>query len=216
MNAAAQPLPIYHITHVDNLAAIVASGCLLSDAAMIAQGGPPRTIGMNRIKQRRLKEIEVPPHPGTHVGDYVPFNFCPRSVMLFVIHRGNDADLAYRGGQGPILHLRADAARVIDWAESEGWRWAISLINAGNRLAEFGARREDLTRLDWTAIHSTDFRGRAVKEAKQAEFLIHDRLPFEFIDMIGAPTDAIRDRARAVLADSGFEPIVETKPTWYY
>ena len=75
MNAQAQPLPLYHITDVDNLPAIVATGCLLSDAAMIAKGGPQRSIGMSRIKQRRLEEIVVGPHPGTHVGDYVPFNF---------------------------------------------------------------------------------------------------------------------------------------------
>ncbi len=216
MNAQAHPLPIYHITHVDNLPAIVASGCLLSDAAMIAKGGPQRTIGMSRIKQRRLEEIVVPPHPATHVGDYVPFNFCPRSVMLYVLYRGNDADLSYRGGQGPILHLRADAMRVIDWAEAEGRPWAVSFTNAGNRLAEFSAQRQDLDRLDRTAIESQDFRDWAVKEAKQAEFLIHDRLPFEFIDKIGAATDAVRDQALEILAKSGYEPNVETTPTWYY
>ncbi|MBK6734333.1 MAG: DUF4433 domain-containing protein [bacterium] len=207
---------MYHITHVDNLAAIVASGCLLSDAAMAAKGGPQRSIGMSRIKQRRLEEIVVPPHPGTHVGDYVPFNFCPRSVMLYVIHRGNDADLSYRGGQWPILHLRADATRVIDWAEAEGGRGPSSFTNAGNRLAEFSARRQDLDRLDRTAIESLDFRDRAVKEAKQAEFLIHDRLPFEFIDKIGAATDTVRGQALEILAASGYEPNVETTPTWYY
>ena len=45
---------IYHITHVDNLAAIMAQGELLSDRQMLAQGGPPTTIGMTTIKRRRL------------------------------------------------------------------------------------------------------------------------------------------------------------------
>lgn len=216
MNSRPPGPSIYHITHVDNLAAIVASGSLLSDAAMIAQGGPERTIGMSRIKRRRLDEIEVPPHPGTHVGDYVPFNFCPRSVMLYVIYCGNDPELDYRGGQEPILHLKADAQRVIRWAETAGRRWAVSMTNAGNRLAEFGAQQEDLERLEWAAIGSRDFRARAVKEAKQAEFLIHDQLPFEFIDMIGAATDQIRDRALTVLARSGVAVKVETMPSWYY
>jgi hypothetical protein len=76
---------IYHITHVDNLPAIISDGGLISDAAMIARGGPATPIGMSKIKQRRLS-LPVHCHPGDHVGDYVPFYFCPRSIMLFVIH----------------------------------------------------------------------------------------------------------------------------------
>jgi ssDNA thymidine ADP-ribosyltransferase, DarT len=39
---------IYHITHVDNLPSIIAAGELISDAAIIEQGGPPAVIGMSR------------------------------------------------------------------------------------------------------------------------------------------------------------------------
>ena len=73
---------IYHITHVDNLPRIIARGGLLSEARLLEEGGPDQTIGMSKIKQRRLEEIEVTCHPGTMVGEYVPFYFCPRSVML--------------------------------------------------------------------------------------------------------------------------------------
>jgi hypothetical protein len=40
---------------------------------------------MSTIKQRRLA-LPVTCHPDDHVGDHVPFYFCPRSIMLFVIH----------------------------------------------------------------------------------------------------------------------------------
>jgi hypothetical protein len=91
---------VYHITHVNNLPAIIANGGLISDAAMIARGGPAATIGMGTIKQRRLT-LPVKCHPGLNVGDCVPFYFCPRSIMLFVIHCANHPELTYRGGQGP-------------------------------------------------------------------------------------------------------------------
>ena len=52
----AQP-KIYHITHVDNLAAIVREGVLVSDATMLARGGPSVTIGMSEIKKRRIIEL---------------------------------------------------------------------------------------------------------------------------------------------------------------
>lgn len=50
---------LYHITHVDNLRDIVADGELLSDAAMIARGGPRQAIGMSGIKRRRVEDLHV-------------------------------------------------------------------------------------------------------------------------------------------------------------
>ncbi len=58
------------------------------------------TIGMNNIKQRRLNELALKNDQGLRVGACVPFYFCARSVMLYLIDRANDAELAYRGGQG--------------------------------------------------------------------------------------------------------------------
>lgn len=68
MSVPAQP-KLYHITHVDNLPAILATGCLWSDATMIDQCGPVTTIGMGSIKQRRLG-LPVKSHPGDSVGAY--------------------------------------------------------------------------------------------------------------------------------------------------
>lgn len=127
----AQP-KIYHITHVNNLASIVNDRKLLPDAAMLVRDSPNVTIGMSAIKRRRVREINVLCHPGTKVGDYVPFYFCPRSVMLFLIHKANDPDLSYRGGQDPIVHLEADLHEVVEWAKSKDRRWAFSLSNAGS------------------------------------------------------------------------------------
>lgn len=77
---------LFHITHVDNLQSIVAAGGLHSDAAMIARNAGVATIGMSSIKQRRLA-LPVRCHPGDHVGECVPFYFCPRSIMLFLLGR---------------------------------------------------------------------------------------------------------------------------------
>jgi hypothetical protein len=72
---------IYHIVHVDNLASIVANGCLWPDSVMHQRRGST-VIGNREIKNDRLW-LPVPCHPGTTVGEYVPFYFCPRSVMLY-------------------------------------------------------------------------------------------------------------------------------------
>jgi hypothetical protein len=60
MTVPAQPR-LYHITHVDNLPAILAAGGLQSDAAMIARGGPAASIGMSTIEMpRSMVRLSVP------------------------------------------------------------------------------------------------------------------------------------------------------------
>ena len=71
------------------------------------------TIGMSHIKQRRLT-YRLSSHPRLRVGDCVPFYFCPRSVMLYVIHRADNEGLQYRDGQGPIVHLEADLHEAVE------------------------------------------------------------------------------------------------------
>jgi hypothetical protein len=105
---------IYHITHVDNLSSIAACGVLWSDAECMHRGASHTRVGMSGIKARRLYELEIDCHTGTKVGAYVPFYFCPRSVMLYLFHRGNHPDLDYTGGQRPIVHLEADLYEVVD------------------------------------------------------------------------------------------------------
>lgn len=133
---------IFHITSVDNFLAIIETGGLLSDALMIARGGPKTTIGMSFIKRRRLA-LPVTCHAGSYVGDYVPFYFCPRSIMLYVIHCRDHPDLLYRGGQEPIVHLQADLRDVIAWADKHARRWA-SLSNAGARYTTFLSSTDEI------------------------------------------------------------------------
>src|SRR5579863_2076137 len=93
---------IYHITHMENLPRIV-DNVLWSDAERIRRGLNCTIVGMSEIKRHRLEELEVDCHPGTKVGEYVPFYFCPRSIMLFLLYRGNHPDLTYHGADSGRL-----------------------------------------------------------------------------------------------------------------
>lgn len=83
MPAPAQP-KIYHIVHVDKLASIAADGCLWSDVQLDNRNAPGTVIGMNHIKERR-KAKALPSYADLRVGECVPFYFCPRSVMLYMM-----------------------------------------------------------------------------------------------------------------------------------
>ena len=119
---------IYHIVHVDRLPSIVADGCLWCDAEVLRRAPQGTTIGMSNIKQRRLKELTLSSHADLHVGDCVPFYFCPRSVMLYLMYQGNHPDLVYRAGQEPIIHLEADLHAAVDWAKRHKRRWSLRYL----------------------------------------------------------------------------------------
>ncbi len=207
---------IYHITHCNNLPRIIASGALWSDAKRIELGAATEIVGLSGIKQRRLGELTVTCHPDTKVGHYVPFYFCPRSVMLYILHMGNHPELSYRGGQGPIVHLRADLHAVVSWAAGVGRRWAFSDCNAGARYARFFARLEDLDKVNWPAVEATDFRDPSVKEGKQAEFLVHESFPWERVERIGVLDRQTETKVNAILGATQRRPPVAIERAWYY
>jgi len=206
---------IYHITHLDNLPGIV-GGVLWSDAERVRQDLECKVVGMSEIKRRRLEELEVHCHPGTTVGQYVPFYFCPRSVMLYLLDRGNSPGLTYQGGQRPILHLEADLHAAVEWARGEGQRWAFSRGNAGARYTSFYNDLSQLDLLAWDAIPRADWRDPDVKEAKQSEFLVEKSFPWDLIERIGVIGNAVARQVSEVISTALHRPRVEVVRTWYY
>ncbi len=207
---------IYHITHIDNLPSIATGMGLVSDAQRIASDLSCSVVGMSIIKQRRLEEIEVACHPGTTVGQYVPFYLCPRSIMLYILRMGNHPDVSYRGGQPPIVHLQADFHQVITWANVNAVPWAFSSGNAGSRLASFYNDPAQLDKIDWDAVTSTDFRDAKIKEGKQAEFLLFNVFPWTLVEKVGTINSTIATQVEAALVTADHQPVIAIEPSWYF
>ena len=205
---------IYHIVHVDRLSSIIADGHLWCDSHINRHGAPGTTIGMSDIKQRRLTNA-LQSHRGLHVGDCVPFYFCPRSVMLFLIHKANDPELEFRGGQGPILHLEADLHQTVAWASRNDRRWAFTTSNAGSLYFDDYSDLSQLHKVDWDAVRANQWRGER-KHYKQAEFLIEQSFPWELISRIGANSLATYRRVLKLVQSHAHRPAVAVKPGWYY
>ncbi|MGH7091540.1 MAG: type II toxin-antitoxin system toxin DNA ADP-ribosyl transferase DarT [Stellaceae bacterium] len=215
MMAVPERPKVYHIAHVDRLPSIISDGALWCDRRIVARAGAGTMIGMDSIKRRRLA-LPVRCHPDTYVGDYVPFYFCSRSITLYVIHSANHSELAYRGGQEPIVHLEADLHRVIAWADANGRRWAFSLSNAGAVYAQFRANIANLGEINWPAVAATDFRSADIKEGKQAELLIHDSFPWSLVDRIGVCSRPIARQVADTMHGAAHRPMVEVRRDWYY
>jgi hypothetical protein len=181
----------------------------------VGRGDVGTTIGMGGIKARRLA-LPVDCHPGDHVGEFVPFYFCPRSIMLYVIHCANHPELTYRGGQGPIVHLEADLREVVTWADANGRRWVFALSNAGAYYTQFCSSLDQLDEVNWPAVAATDFRAADIKEGKQAEFLLHHDFPWELVRRIGVHSATIAQQATDAMRGAAHRPVVEIRKDWYF
>ncbi len=205
---------IYHITHVDNLPSILASAGLLSDAARRQGRFTARNIGYLHIKNRRMAR-QVCRVSGDAVaaggvlGDYVPFNFCFRSVML---HRVSIGHRDHSGGDGEVVHLLS----TVQGAVRAGRPFAFTDRHAELAYAEYFDDLSDLVHVPWEVMPLTYWPH--VREQRQAEFLVHEFFPWTGVTRIVAKSQAVAARVSSTLAAAGAShlPAVAVNPQWYY
>lgn len=202
--------PIYHITHVENLPSIIAENRLWCDAKRNIRKLSTTNIGHKHIKERRLKR-KVGLAANGVLGDYVPFNFCNRSVMLYVIHA--DSVEGYSEGQGPIVHLVSTVGRAI----ATGRPWAFTNRHAELGYAEYFDSIDQEDKVDWSVMRKKYWAGSdETKETRQAEFLVHDWFPWTGIRSIGVKSEQTKRRVEQILQGCEHSPDVILKPSWYY
>ena len=204
---------IYHIVHMDRLASIITDGALWCDAKVLKSVRPGTTIGITGIKLRRLTNL-LNSHSSLQVGDCVPFYFCPRSVMLYVIHMADNRELTYRGGQRPIVHLEADLHDAVEWANRNGRKWAFTLSNAGSTFFEDRCDLAQLDEVDWEAVEASIWKD--CREGKQAEFLAERSFPWKLVQRIGVYSMKELEQVREAVQLGDYRPNVTIMKEWYY
>ena len=208
------PIKIYHIVHIDRLPSIISKGRLFCDAIIQSWSSSGTMIGMEKIKRRRLRELTLTSHPGLHVGDCVPFYFCPRSVMLYLFYCNNHPELTYRDGQTPIVHLVADMHEAICWADENELRYAFTTSNAGSKYFNDYTDEADLDKINWEAVRARDWQN--CREEKQAEFLIERQFPWELVREIGVYSEEQLQPLSCILATVAHRPPIAVERNWYY
>ena len=134
--------------------------------------------------------------------------------MLYVINRGN-ARLRYHGGQREIIQLVSTVEAAIEAAEDRPW--AYSDGNAGASYTNFHADLSRMTEIiDWDAVSDRNWAEPAVKNRKQAEFLVHNSFPWTAFHEIGVMDQAVAGQVDAVLRSAVHKPSTRVHSTWYY
>jgi hypothetical protein len=213
------PTPIYHITNINNLARIVQTGGLWCDAARVRQGFDCVGIAHESLKERRAR-TPVPNRAGQTIAaggvlaDYVPFYFANRSPMLYSIHRGNV--VGYAGGQANVIYLVSS----VEQAVAGNRPWCFTDGHAVEAMTEFFASTERLDRIDWEVIEARYWSSTEAdldrKRRKQAEFLIHGSVPWNWFHQIGVVDQRRAQRVREIIAEAEHRPEVAVEPRWYY
>ena len=123
-----QHLPIYRMTHIDNVPFIVKNG-LWSELSGVQD---PRFVSIGNpsiIDRRTNKPVGINP-PGGVLGEYIPFYFAGRSPMLYNIATGYGVD---KVPQKDIVFIVCDAIEIIN----AGIPCCFTDGNAANKTSTF-------------------------------------------------------------------------------
>lgn len=202
----------YHITHVENLASIVACGRLYCDSQCSRAVREPVCIAHANLKEHRARKVVEVAAGGT-LADYVPFYFAPRSPMLYAIANGWVS--GYEGSQEDVLHLVCSIEEL-----ARPGRFAITNRHPIAALAQQHADLAVLDELDWPLMNATYWNDTDKdgdrKSRRQAEFLVHRSVPIEAVRLVGAMTEEAAERATGLLKAMPHPPSVVVRKGWYY
>lgn len=202
---------IFRITHIDNLPFILGNGLHCPNAAV--QDVHFRPIGFPTLIEYR-KDRAVPIHPGGTLADYIPFYFWYRSPMLYVISKGNDAEVIPTP-QEDIVYLVSS----FDALQANGCSFVFTDRHAKLAYANFYNSSADIDKLNWDIIKTEEWGrqfGANRKEVKQSECLIHQYVPISAIMGIAVMNETVQNRVIELISGNNLNIPVKVKENFYF
>ncbi len=209
------PTPIFRITHIGNLSVLLKRGGLHAANFTPVDGLEYRTIHHTNIQITR-HATQVPCGPKGTAHDYVPFYFGAHSPMLYVLKQGGVE--GYSEGQRPLIYLATTAQAV----EQAGIPFVFTDGHAAMAFTGWFSELTDLDRVDWDATRARYWKDTPDdmdrKRKKQAEFLVHEFLPWDVVVEVGVFDKEMKSRVEHEIArhDPGMKKTVRIQRGWYY
>lgn len=190
---------IFHVTHINNLAAIVEAGALLADATP--------TVDISSPESRESRRTIVVSDEGDTVASYVPFFLSPESSLWESIRtRAADPRLA--------LDSHSVATDFVVLVTSFSAVGELPTVVADGDAAHALTRYATTTDAEERMLR----RLRAENESARllaAELLVKDSVPLEVVSLITVANDRTRDAVKAILKSSPHSPRVAIHPPWF-
>jgi hypothetical protein len=171
----------YRISHIQNIHHILANGLCTKHHPK----ANPNFIGIGNEEIIDIRD-DTPVRIDNYgnIGEYVPFYFTPKSMMLYNIVTGYREPVVKKRAKRDIIVIRClieDLSKVGKFFFTDGQANVLKLTSHYKNLA-------DLNKIDWTIIQQSDFRRDAADTDKtrryQAEFLVYEHVPAKHIESI--------------------------------
>ena len=196
---------VYHLTHIDNLASIIAAQSILSDAA-----GATPSLDISSPHAREARRMITVDDEGHTVADYVPFFLSPTSAAWGSIRTGT-ADPRLNGTPNPTeFVLLVTSLGAVGAAKPETSELVVSDRDATHPLARFATTRDAAERFFRSLNADLDS-----SQLLEAELLVAESVPLELVSVITVANDRSRNRVKELLKGSGFSARVAIHPPWF-
>lgn len=202
---------IFRIVHLDNLPYIVRTGLL--HAPLHPDADPNYIqIGDRQLTSKRGQTV-VPVGPGGTFRDYVAFYFGPRQPMLYCIKHGNL--FVVKRPMEEIIYLVSN----VEFVASSGRPFVFYDGHAYDDLSTPYtdlAYLDQIDRKDTHAKYWQDEDDPDLKRRKQAEFLVHQELPFRYVTHMLAYNDNSAAKVTGMLQGTSTTPTVLVRPNFFF
>ncbi|MBI3720352.1 MAG: DUF4433 domain-containing protein [Sphingobacteriales bacterium] len=201
---------LYRLTHRDNLSHILQYGICHKDHP---NANPDYiAVGHKEIIGKR-KEHPVKIKGYGNVGDYVPFYFTPKSIMLYNILTG------YGVQQFNPEELIIIAGTVTKLSAC-GNNYFFTNGQANTSITKHLNDLSMLNEVDWEVIRSGDFKKTITDIDRprryQAEFLVHSHVPVNCIEAIAVYNESCATFVKRALAKTDWIIPVYIKKSFYF
>jgi hypothetical protein len=205
--------PIYRLVHISNLSICLQRGGMHAPNHVPNDGLVYRTIHSEGIQQHRHQRA-VPCGPGGTIHDYVSFYFGPHSPMLLQLCTNQVA--GYNDGPTPIIYLVATVQSVVNANVAY-------VFTDGHGVPVYTQWYDDVVHLDsvdWNVVGAKYWNDTVEdpdrKRRKQAEFMVHEFLPWALVNEIGVYDRDVKTSVESILTKYDATTPVIVRRQWYY
>lgn len=202
----------YRITHINNLSLLLQNG-------IINKHHPKANNNYIDIGNPEIIDVRstVPVRIGNYgmIGDYVPFYFTPKSIMLFNIITGYWHPKVPRRSRGEILVIRcliSDLAALPQWFFTNG--------QANDMASDHYNNLKNLEEIDWHSIQNSNFSksdGDYDRQRRyQAEFLVHRQVPLASVESLNVYNGQAANIVNQVLIQNSINLAVNIQPQYFF
>lgn len=202
----------YRITHINNFSLLLKNGIVNKNHPNASDDyieiGNPEIIDVRSTSAVKIDDYGM-------IGDYVPFYFTPKSIMLYNIITGYWHPKVPMRNRSEILVIRClieELANLPKWFFTDG---------QGNK--DFTKHFNDLQMLneiDWECIQNSKFKNdyddpdRSRKY--QAEFLVHYEVPIDSIESLNVYNQQAADVLANILNENNINLAVNIQPQYFF